>query len=308
MHKTSLMYKLKRDLRKHYSLYLFLIPALAIIITFAYVPMYGVVIAFKNFKPALGIMGSDWVGFDNFIRFFKSYQFTNVLSNTLSISVYSIIAGFPAPILLALLINQMHNKKYKTLLQTVTYMPHFISTVVLVGMIMVFLNPNTGLYGNIINLFGVAKPTDLLGQPKLFSSIYVISDIWQNAGWDSMIYLAALSSVDLSLYEAATVDGANEWQKITNIDLPSMIPTMIILLILRTGSIMSVGFEKVFLLQNGLNIDASEVISTYVYKIGLINQQYSFSAAIGLFNTIINFVLLITVNKISKRVSETSLW
>lgn len=306
--KNSFFNSLRRDLKKNYVLYLLILPAVVMVLVFSYFPMYGVIIAFKNFKPALGIFGSKWVGFDNFTRFFSSYQFWDILKNTLVISIYSLIATFPAPIILAIMINQIKNSKYKKTLQTITYMPHFISTVVVCGMLTLFLNPSTGLYGHIMAFLGVVQPQDLLAKPKWFSSIYVLSDVWQHAGWDSIIYLATLSSVDVSIYEAATVDGANARQRIWNIDIPAMIPTTVILLILRVGGIMNVGFEKVFLLQNNLNIDNSEVISTYVYKVGMINQQYSFSASADLFNTVINFILLITVNQISKKVSETSLW
>lgn len=300
--------RLGKDLRKNGTLYLLLLPAILLVLIFSYFPMYGVIIAFQNFKPALGFSGSPWVGLDNFTRFFNSYKFVDVLTNTLKISITSLLCGYPMPIILALLMNQIRNRRYKQILQTVTYMPHFVSNVVVAGMILVFMNVNTGIYGNLMRLFGVSDPVNLLGVPSAFVPIYVISGIWQNAGWDSIIYLAALSSVDPSLYEAATVDGANGWKKIWYIDIPCLAPTMIILLILNTGSVMGVGFEKVFLLQNSLNLAASEVISTYVYKLGLLNQQYSLSAAVDLFNTVINFILLLTVNAISKRVSETSLW
>ncbi len=306
--KKTLGERLARDFRQNGTLYLLLIPAVLVVAIFSYVPMYGIIIAFQNFKPSTGFWNSEWVCMANFTRFFSSHQFGTILKNTLSISIYSLVAGYPMPIILALLLNQIRHEKYKKVLQTITYMPHFISTVVIAGMIVVFLNPNTGLYAQIAHLFGVAKPVDPLGQPKLFSSIYVLSGVWQHTGWDSIIYLAALSGIDVTLYEAATVDGANRWDKIRYIDIPGMAPTMIILLIMNAGGIMNVGFEKVFLLQNNLNLSASEIISTYVYKMGLIHQQYSFSAAVGLFNTVINFILLITVNTISRHVSETSLW
>lgn len=308
VNKKPLGARLKRDMKRNGTVYLLLLPAVAVILVFSYFPMYGIVIAFQDFKPALGFSGSPWVGFRNFTRFFGSYKFKDVLTNTLRISISSLLFGFPAPVILALILNQVKNERYKRVLQMVTYMPHFISTVVIAGMIMVFLNVNTGIYGFLMKGLGVEKPVNLLGSAAAFTPIYVISGIWQNAGWDSIIYLAALSGVDTSLYEAATVDGANGWKKVWYIDLPCLAPTMIILLILNAGSVMSVGFEKVFLLQNNLNMAASEVISTYVYKIGLINQQYGLSAAVGLFNTVINFILLVTVNTISKRVSETSLW
>lgn len=296
------------DLARHWPLYLMVLPAVIVIAVFAYGPMYGVVIAFKNFKPAYGIAGSPWVGMRNFERFFSSYQFRNTLTNTLSISIYSMLAGFPAPIILALMMDQIRNKSSQRFIQTVTYMPHFISVIVVSGMILTFLNVSTGLYGNLARLLGVNDPKDILGDKNLFSTIYVLSDIWQHSGWDSIIYMAALSAVDPSLHEAARVDGASEWDRIVHIQIPSIVPTMVILLILRAGSLMNVGFDKVYLLQNGLNLDRSEVLSTYVYKVGMINQQYSFSAAANLFNTVVNFVMIMLVNQIARRLGETSLW
>ncbi len=300
--------RLRMDLSRHWPLYLMVLPAVMVIAVFSYGPMYGVVIAFKNFKPAYGIGGSPWVGLRNFERFFSSYQFKNTLLNTLSISIYSMLACFPAPIILALMMDQVRSKSTQRFIQTVTYMPHFISVIVVSGMILTFLNVSTGLYGNLARLLGVRNPKDLLGEKNLFSTIYVLSDIWQHTGWDSIIYMAALSAVDPSLHEAARVDGASEWDRIVHIQIPSIVPTMVILLILRAGSLMNVGFDKVYLLQNGLNLDRSEVLSTYVYKVGMINQQYSFSAAANLFNTVVNFVMIMLVNQIARRLGETSLW
>lgn len=300
--------RLRMDLSRYWPLYLMVLPAVMVIAVFSYGPMYGVVIAFKNFKPAYGIGGSPWVGLRNFERFFSSYQFKNTLLNTLSISIYSMLACFPAPIILALMMDQVRSKSTQRFIQTVTYMPHFISVIVVSGMILTFLNVNTGLYGNLARLLGVRNPKDLLGEKNLFSTIYVLSDIWQHTGWDSIIYMAALSAVDPSLHEAARVDGASEWDRIVHIQIPSIVPTMVILLILRAGSLMNVGFDKVYLLQNDLNLDRSEVLSTYVYKVGMINQQYSFSAAANLFNTVVNFVMIMLVNQIARRLGETSLW
>ena len=305
---TSFGERLRMDLSRHWPLYLMVLPAVVVIAVFSYAPMYGVVIAFKNFKPAYGISGSAWVGLRNFERFFSSYQFKNTLLNTLSISIYSMLACFPAPVILALMMDQVRSKSTQRFIQTVTYMPHFISVIVVSGMILTFLNVNTGLYGNLARLLGVRNPKDLLGEKNLFSTIYVLSDIWQHTGWDSIIYMAALSAVDPSLHEAARVDGASEWDRIVHIQIPSIVPTMVILLILRAGSLMNVGFDKVYLLQNGLNLDRSEVLSTYVYKVGMINQQYSFSAAANLFNTVVNFVMIMLVNQIARRLGETSLW
>lgn len=291
---------------RNWGLYLLLLPAVVLLLCFTYKPMYGVIIAFKDFKPALGIMDSPWVGFKYFEKFFHSYQFTVTIKNTVFISLYSFVT-FPLPIIFAILVNQLRQNRFKRVFQTITYMPHFISTIVIVGLMMILLSPGSGLIGNIYRLFGTEAP-NLMGSASMFSSLYVWSDVWQHTGWDSIIYLAALSSVSPSLYEAATVDGASRWQKIRYIDIPMLIPTAVTLLILRIGGLLGVGFEKAYLLQNNLNIGGSEVISTYVYKIGLLSSQYSFSAAINLFNTVINFTLLILVNWISKKYSENSLW
>jgi putative aldouronate transport system permease protein len=283
-----------------------LLPAVVLLLCFSYKPMYGVLIAFKDYTPALGVTGSPWAGFKYFEKYFHSYQFSRTIINTLVISVYS-LATFPIPIMLALMINQLRINRFKRFFQTVTYMPHFISTVVMVGLILILLSPSKGLIGNIYRLFGAEAP-DLLGSAGLFSGLFVWSNVWQQAGWDSIIYIAALSAVDPSLYEAATVDGASRWQKVRYIDIPMLMPTVITLLILHLGTLLGVGFEKIYLMQNDLNISASEVISTYVYKIGLLSSQYSYSSAINLFNTIINFILLIVVNKAVKKFSDSSLW
>lgn len=294
------------QIKRNWGLYLLLMPAAVLTLLFAYKPMYGVLIAFKDYSPALGIEGSPWAGFKYFEKFFNSYQFTTTIRNTLIISLYSLLT-FPIPIVLALMVNQMRPNRFRRFFQTVSYMPHFISTVVMVGLMMILLSPSTGLLGQLYSLFG-AKAPDLIGSSRLFSSVYVWSDVWQHAGWDSIIFIAALSTVDPSLYEAATVDGASRWHKIRYIDIPMLMPTAITLLILRVGGLLGVGFEKVYLMQNDLNILSSEILSTYVYKIGLLSAQYSFSSAINLFNTVINFILLIMVNQISKKYSENSLW
>ncbi|GIO60567.1 MULTISPECIES: ABC transporter permease subunit [Paenibacillus] len=293
-------------IERNWGLYVLLLPAAILLLLFSYKPMYGVLIAFKDYSPALGIMGSPWAGMKYFEKFFHSYQFNVTIKNTLIISLYSIVT-FPIPIVLALMVNQMRANRFKRFFQTVTYMPHFISTVVMVGLMLILLSPGSGLIGSIYRLFGAEAP-NIMGSAGMFSSVYVWSDVWQHAGWDSIIYIAALSAVDPSLYEAATVDGASRWQKIRYIDIPMLIPTAVTLFILRMGGLLGVGFEKVYLMQNNLNISSSEVISTYVYKIGLLSSQYSFSSAINLFNTLINFVLLILVNQISKKLSSNSLW
>lgn len=297
-----------QQMKKSSMLYIFLLPAVIMVAIFCYAPMYGVLMAFQNYSPSKGILGSPWVGFEWFERFFNMPRFWQILGNTLTLSVYSLIVGFPIPIILAVLINSVESNRFRRVTQTVTYMPHFISTVVLVGMITVFLSPRSGFLNHMLEMFGAAEDTYYMGVAEYFPHIYVWSGVWQDMGWNSIIYLAALTGVDQALHEAAQVDGATKLQRIWHINLPAIIPTMVILLILNVGSIMSVGYEKVFLMQNDLNIMSSEVISTYVYKIGLTQQQFSYSAAIGLFNNVINFILLITVNKISAKLSGSSLW
>lgn len=312
-HEDALTFHLKKrtwkqEMCENWELYLFVLPAVAMIILFNYLPMYGIQIAFKNFRPVKGIWGSDWVGMKWFNRFFASAQFGSLLYNTLILNFYSLLVSFPMPILLALLFNQFRNQQIKKTLQTVSYAPHFISTVVMVGMLTIFLSPTSGLYGNICRLLG-KTPGNPMGTASLFRDIYVWSDVWQHTGWDSIIYIAALSSIDPQLYDAATVDGANRYQKILHIEIPALLTTASILLVMRVGSLMSVGFEKAYLMQNGLNISTSEVISTYVYKMGLTGTpQYSYASAVGLFNTIINLVLLTLCNTVTRRLNGSSLW
>lgn len=299
--------QIKKKILSNWELYLFILPSLLYFIIFHYAPMYGVQIAFKDFIATKGIWGSSWVGMEHFERFFNSYYFWTLIKNTVGISLYSLAVGFPIPIILALMLNEVKDGLFKRTVQTVTYAPHFISTVVMVGMLLAFLSPSTGIINNLIKALG-GQPVAFMQEPKWFKTIYVFSGAWQGAGWGSIIYLAALAGIDPQLHEAAIMDGANRIQRIWHINIPGILPTMIILLILNTGSIMSVGFEKVFLMQNPLNMETSDVISTYVYRSGLIQAQYSFSAAVGLFNSIINFALLILVNTIARHVSETSLW
>jgi putative aldouronate transport system permease protein len=296
-----------KSIKKNWDLYLVVLLPLLYIIIFAYIPMYGAQIAFKDFNSAKGIMGSPWVGFKHFIVFFKSYYFVRTLKNTLGVSFYGMIAGFPFPIILAILLNSIGNKRYKKSVQMVTYIPYFISTVVMVSIIMQVLDMRSGLVNKVITLFG-AKPVLFMAKPELFKSIYVWSGIWQGTGYSSIIYLAALAGIDSTLYEAAIVDGATKIQRIWHIDIPGILPTIVILLILRTGHIMSVGFEKIYLMQNPLNLQASEVIATYVYKVGLLGGNFSFSTAVGFFNSVVNCLLLVAVNEVAKRVGETSLW
>lgn len=290
----------------NWVLYLFLIPCLVYLALFNYWPMAGIQIAFRDFKAAKGVWNSPWVGFLHFQRFFDSYQFRELVWNTVSLSFYQIIAGFPLPIILALLLNYTTIPRMKRFAQTVTYAPHLISVVVMAGMLIVFSAPR-GLFNQITGLFG-AKPFAMLGSPSLYQPMYVWSTAWQRTGYHAVLYIAALSSVSDELHEAAIVDGANKFRRILHIDLPSILPTMMILLILSLGNLMSIGFEKSYLLQNNLNLSVSEIISTYVYKIGIQGAQYSYSAAIGIFNNVINLMLLVTVNKISNKLTGSGLW
>lgn len=288
------------------ALYLLLLPSFIIFLLFTYYPMYGVIIAFKDFSPAQGILGSPWVGFKNFIQYFNSYQFWPTIRNTIVISLYTIVITFPLPVFLALMCNQIRARRFKKFFQVSTYLPHFISTVVMCGMIILFLSPSTGIIAKLAGIFGFTLP-NLMGSASAFPSIYVWTEAWQHVGWDSILYIATLSAIDPTLYEAATMDGASKWKRMIHIDVPALLPTATIMFILRMGSVMSVGFEKIYLLQNTLNSSTSEIISTYVYKMGLVSNQYSLSSAIGLFNNVINLVLLLLVNYTSKKLSDTSL-
>ena len=299
--------RLLKALIRNWDLYLLISPVLAYFIVFHYIPMYGVQIAFKDFIATKGIVGSPWVGFDHFERFFNSYYFWRLIKNTLGIGLYELAVGFPVPILLALAINEVRSKVFKKTVQTVTYAPHFISTVVLVGMLFLFLDPQNGIVNRIIQWFG-GDAIPFMTEPGWFKTLYVFSGVWQHMGWSSIIYLASLTTIDPQLHEAAIMDGASRWQRIRHINLPGLLPTIVILLILNTGSVLSVGFEKVFLMQTSLNTDSSEVIATYVYKSGILGAQYSFSAAVGMFNSVVNFILLVSVNSIARRMKQTSLW
>lgn len=306
INRESFSYRMKKDWIRNRSLYVIIIPVLAFYILFHYKPMYGAVIAFKDYAPAVGFADSPWVGFDNFIRFFNSIHFGRLIKNTIMLSVYNLIFGFPAPIILALLLNEVKNRKFKSFTQTATYLPHFISLVVVTGMITDF-SLNSGLFNDIIVFFG-GERSPLLQNPKLYRTIYVASSIWQEIGWGSIIYLSALSGVDQQLYEAAQIDGAGKWKQLLNVTLPGIAPTIIIMLIMKMGSLMNMGYEKTILLYNPATYETADIISSYIYRIGLLEQDWSYSTAIGLFNSVINFGLLIITNKISKRYSETSLW
>ena len=292
----------------HRQLYLFLVIPMAYLVIFKYIPMAGIQIAFRKFSIRKGIWGSPWVGFSYFSRFFNTYMFARVVKNTVLLSFYSIFAGFPVPILFALLLNVMRGRAFKKTVQMVTYAPHFISTTVLVGMIKALFSSRTGMYGALYFALTGAYPADIFGQVTAFSHLYVWSGIWQNMGWGAIIYIAALSGVDMQLHEAAQIDGASRFKRVIHIDLPCILPTAAIMLIMRAGSVMSIGFEKVYLMQNSVNLSASEIISTYVYKVGLQDSDFSYSTAIGLFNSVINLALLMVVNTITKKLSDTSLF
>jgi len=303
--------RLGMDLRRDWQLYIFLALPVIYILVFAYIPMGGLVMAFQNYSIRRGFLGSDWVGFDNFIKFFNSFQFQRVITNTLILSLYAIIAGFPIPIIFALMINSLRSKKFRKVSQTIVNLPYFISVVVIVGLLFQIFSSRTGLYGTIGLWLTDSYPRDLFASAGNFRHFYVWSDIWQGFGWGSIIYVAALSTVDPSYHEAAEIDGATRFQRVRHIDFPCIVPTIIILLILRMGSVMGIGFEKVFLMQNNLNLSASEVISTYVYRVGLSSAgsiDFSYATAIGFFNSVVNLIMIFSANFISRRFSSTSLW
>lgn len=294
-------------IRQYWQIWVFILPTLIYYFVFSYMPMYGAQIAFKNFIPTKGIEGSAWVGMKHFARFFDSPYFLEVLGNTLILSLYSLVVGFPLPIAFAILLNYQRNQKFKKVVQTVSYAPHFISVVVMVGMLMLMLSPTSGIINKGIEALG-GTSINFLAHSKYFRHIYVWSGVWQSMGYSAIIYIGALTAISPELHEAAMVDGASIWKRIWHIDIPGILPTVIILLIMQTGSLLSVGFEKVYLLQNDINSKYSEVISTYVYKTGLSKGQYSYGSAIGLFNSAVNFCILVVVNTIAKRVGSSSLF
>ncbi|OZG61000.1 sugar ABC transporter permease [Bifidobacterium lemurum] len=300
--REPLVRRLAEHFRRYWQLWVMIAPTLVFVAVFAYVPMWGIQLAFRKFDPDTGLAGGEWVGLKYFDKFFHSALFGQIMTNTIRISLWTLAMGFIFPIILALLINQIGSKRIKGFVQTITYMPHFISVVVIVSMINIFLSPSTGIIGR---FFG---DESLLGSTTAITTVYWVSEVWQHVGWNSIIYLAALSSVDVSLYEAAKIDGAGRMQLIRHVDIPAIMPTAGILLILNMGSVLAVGFDKIYLLQNALNLPATEVIATYTYKIGILNSQFSYSTAIGLFNTVVNFLFLITANFISKKVSDTSIF
>jgi putative aldouronate transport system permease protein len=300
-----------KKLATYWQLYLFLLLPLASVLLFSYLPMAGIQLAFKKYDFRGGIWGSPWVGLAHFKRFLSSYQFWRTTTNTLRISVYSIIAGFPFPIIFAVALNSLTNARFKKAVQTITYIPHFISTVVLVGMILQMFHNTVGIYGTIGRALTGNKPPDIFASASSFLHLYVWSGVWKGFGWNSIIYLAVLTNVSPELLEAAEIDGANRFQRAIYIDYPTLVPTIVIQLILRLGDLLSVGFEKVFLMQNDLNLRYSEIITTYVYKQGIGGgsaADYSYATAIGLFNSVISLVLIIIVNKVARTYGETSLW
>ncbi|MEK3723932.1 ABC transporter permease [Paenibacillus sp. FSL H8-0034] len=298
-----------RDMAKVWQLYVLMALPFAYIVIFKYVPMYGAQIAFKNFVATKGIWGSPWIGLDNFVRFFESYEFWTIMGNTIGLSFYQLAAGFPFPIILALSLNYVMHDKFKKMVQMVTYAPHFISVVVMVGIIFQVLDPRIGLVSELLKALGFGS-VNLLGQAEYFKSIYVWSGVWQNVGFSCIIYLAALAGIDPALHEAAVVDGATKLRRVWHIDLPGIVPIAMILLILEVGRMLEIGFEKAFLMQNPLNLQASEIIDTYVYKVGLASTvvNFSYSSAIGLFKNVINLILLLTVNRLAKKMGQSSLW
>lgn len=302
--KVSVKYRkrsLGRRIKQHWQLYALLLIPLVLTIIYKYIPMYGIQIAFRDFKPSRGFSGSEWVGLEWFERLFTAPTFKRMIKNTVLLSFWSLVIGFPVPIILALAINQVRFQKYKKIVQTVLYAPHFISIMVVCGMIRIFLSP----YGGLINLL-MDTSIDFLSESEAFRPIYILSGIWQEAGWGMIIYLATLSTVDPSMYEAAKIDGASLFQRIRHIDIPSLVPMIVLQLIMSAGSLMNVGFEKVMLLQTELNKSTSDVIAVYLYEQGIVNAKYSYSTAVGLFNTAINIVLLIIVNKVSKKAADIS--
>ncbi|MHC1685876.1 MAG: ABC transporter permease [Clostridiaceae bacterium] len=302
MFKGSISVTKLRYLKDNYQLYILILPALILTIIFKYIPMYGVIIAFKDFNPLKGIIGSPWIGIENFKRFLNTPGFMDLLLNTIKLSLYGLLIGFPVPIILALMVNRIKNEGIKKKVQLILYAPNFISVVVLVGMLFLFLSPE-GPVNHLITFLG-GKDVSFMSEPKYFRQVYIISSIWQSAGWASVIYLAVLSNINQDLIDAAILDGANIFQQIKNIELPMLKPVMVIQFILSAGSIMSIGFEKAYLMQTSMNIPTSEILPTYVYKIGLQMGDYGYSTAVGLFNSGINLILLLIVNRIVKKINE----
>lgn len=304
---TETRHRLARYLRQYYQLYLLVLPSVVFIFIFAYIPMYGAQIAFKNFDIGKGIWGSEWVGLKHFFRFVTASNFWPLLRNTMGINLYALLAGFPIPILLAFVFNELRSRAFAKTVQMITYAPHFISIVAIGGLTVMFLQRETGLV-NLVRIALGGEGYDFLSDPKWFKTIYVLSGIWQEMGWGTVIYLSALSAVDQQIVEAARIDGASRLQKILYVDFPCILPTVIIILVLDTGSLLNVGFEKILLLQNAMNMETSDVFSTYIYRLGIEDAQFSFTTAIGLFNSVVNVILLVVMNKLAGRITGSSLW
>lgn len=300
------MNRLKKNFVRYRYIYLMLLPVVVYYAVFCYGPMSGIVIAFQNFKPALGVSGSKWVGWKHFVDFLTGPYAWRLIRNTLMINILQIIFAFPVPIIVALLINEINCKGYKKAVQTISYMPHFISLVVMCGLLVNFCRSD-GIFNDFLSLFGFER-RNLLAEANLFRPIYVLSGIWQEAGWGSIIYLATLSTIDVGLYEAATIDGANRFQRMLHVSFPGLLPIIIVQLIMRVGNILTTGFEKVFLLYSPLTYDTADIISTYIYRQGLELSNYSYGTAVGLFNSVVNLIILVMANYISRRVTEESLW
>lgn len=305
MNKTKKMKRFLQDLKRDRTLYLMILPPIITVFIFHYIPLYGVQIAFKDYSTSRGIWGSEWVGLKHFVKFFQYPYFTKILWNTIRINLVSLLT-FPFPIIFALMLNEIGSGRLKKVCQTVTYAPHFVSTVVVCSMVLMFTN-REGLINILLGFFGV-EAIDFMSIPSVFPWIYVISDLWSGLGWGTIIYTATLSGVSMELVEAAKIDGASRMQTIWHVYLPHLKPTIITMFILRMGSLLGVGFEKVFLLQNPLNLETSSVISTYVYEMGIESQQYSYSTAIGLFNSAVNIILITLANTVSKKLGESGLW
>lgn len=304
--KSKFAYVFKK-MRTHWPLYVLLLPPIIYVALFSYAPMYGVALAFKQFQPIKGILGSPWVGLAHFEQFFSSPSSWRIIKNTVLISIFSLVAGFPLPILLAIALNEVRSRLFKKTVQMVTYAPYFVSSVILVGIVMQVLDPRSGLVNQFVGLFG-GDPINFMGKPEYFKSIYVSMGLWQGTGYGAIIFLAALAGVSKDLQEASIIDGASKVRRIWHVDLPSIRPTIVIMLVLSCGGIMNVGFETIFLMQNNLNLSTSEIISTYVYKVGLVNSNFGFSTAIGLFNSVINLILLVIANFTARKLTDSGLW
>jgi putative aldouronate transport system permease protein len=299
--------RLARKMKEAWRLYVLLLPAIVFVVLFRYGPMFGLQLAFKSYSPRLGIWGSPWIGFGQFLRFFSYYRFGQVLLNTVVLALYKLAVGFPLPIILALCLNEVRNRRLKKTIQTITYAPYFISVVVVVGITTQLFNAHYGPLGALASALR-GSPIDVMSDPKTFRHLFVWTDVWQLTGYQAILYIAALSAVNPELYEAAAIDGASKVRRILSIDIPALMPTATILLILEAGRVMDISFEKVILLQSSLNLRTSEVLTTYIYKAGLIEGQFDFATAGGLFNSAINFCLVVAVNKIASKLGETSLW